>query len=65
MYTIFFNFLGDSYKSLMFLFRIGRSTISNIIGETVVAIYDALKDDYLKVSLLLLIENNVNIMHLL
>lgn len=44
-----FFFLGDSYKSLMYLFRIPANTISIIIPEVCQAIYDVLKDEYLKV----------------
>ncbi|XP_015905945.1 uncharacterized protein [Parasteatoda tepidariorum] len=35
---------GDSYSSLMFLFRIDKSTLSNFIPETCEAIYAALQD---------------------
>ncbi|KAK4883934.1 hypothetical protein RN001_000205 [Aquatica leii] len=41
---------GDSYKSLMYLFRIPANTISTIIPEVCQAIYDVLKDEYLKCS---------------
>ncbi|XP_063923528.1 uncharacterized protein LOC135137732 [Zophobas morio] len=40
---------GDSYKSLMYLFRIPANTISTIIPEVCQAIYNVLKDEYLKI----------------
>ncbi|KAF5276096.1 hypothetical protein FQR65_LT16497 [Abscondita terminalis] len=39
---------GESYKSLMFSFRIGDSTISKFIPEVCCAIYNSLKEEYLK-----------------
>ncbi|XP_030758575.1 putative nuclease HARBI1 isoform X2 [Sitophilus oryzae] len=39
---------GDSFQSLMYLFRIPTNTLSQIIPEVCKAIYDVLKDDYLK-----------------
>jgi hypothetical protein len=43
-------FSGDSYHSLMYLFRIPVSTMSLFIPEVCVAIYEVLKDMYLKVG---------------
>lgn len=40
---------GDSYRSLMLLFRVPHNTISGIVSETCKAIYSALVTDYLKV----------------
>lgn len=40
---------GDSYRSLMLLFRVPHNTISGIVPETCTAIYSALVNDYLKV----------------
>nr|CAH7717953.1 unnamed protein product [Callosobruchus chinensis] len=39
---------GDSYRSLMYLFRVPANTISLIIPEVCQAIYDVLKDEFLK-----------------
>lgn len=44
-------YTGDSFKSLMYLFRVHQSTISKIIPEVCAAIYSALKDDFLKVKI--------------
>ena len=41
--------LGDSYKSMAFLYRIPSTTLSQIIPETCAAIYKCLKDEYMKV----------------
>lgn len=41
---------GDSYKSLMYLFRIPANTISLIIPEVCDAIYSVLKNEFLKVN---------------
>ncbi|KAL8569159.1 hypothetical protein ACOMHN_020286 [Nucella lapillus] len=40
---------GDSFISLSYLFRVGDNTIRKIVLETCEAIYEELKDDYLKV----------------
>ena len=45
--TIHYLAYGDSQKSLSFLYRIGRSTISGIINETC-AIWGTLKDEYVR-----------------
>lgn len=42
--------LGDSYQSLEYLYRIPKSTSSSMIPETCQAIYDCLRDEYMKVS---------------
>ena len=39
---------GDTYQSLMYQFRIHRTTISQIIQEVCSAIYKALQPDYMK-----------------
>lgn len=49
MITLRFLVTGDSYKSLMFFFRVPHNTISTIIPETCKVIFDVLKIDYLKV----------------
>lgn len=41
---------GDSYRSLMLLFRVPHNTISGIVSETCDAIYSALRTEYLKVK---------------
>lgn len=41
---------GDSYKSLMYLFRIPSNTICTIIPEVCDAIYSVLKNDFMKVN---------------
>ena len=41
---------GDSYQSLEYLYRIPKSTLSSMIPETCQAIYDCLRDEYMKVS---------------
>lgn len=40
-------FSGETQSSLQFLFRIKQNTISKIITETVPAIYNVLKDEFL------------------
>lgn len=40
---------GESFSSLHFQFKIGKSTISSIIPEVCQAIYDVLKIEYLSV----------------
>lgn len=42
---------GDSYRSLMYLFRIPANTICTIIPEVCDAIYKVLKDEYMKVNM--------------
>lgn len=44
------SFSGDSYHSLMYLFRIPVCTISKIVPEVCKALYDTLHEEYLKVS---------------
>ena len=43
-------FLGESFRSLSFQYRIGERTVSNIISETCQALYEAMKQQYLKVG---------------
>lgn len=49
--TLRFLSSGDSYRSLMLLFRVPHNTISKIVSETCKAIYFSLRDKYLKVFL--------------
>lgn len=42
-------FIGDSYSSLSYLFRIPKCTISLIVPEVCRAIMSALQEDYIKV----------------
>ena len=46
--TIRFLATGESFQSLSFQFRIGRTTISNIVMEVCVAICDVFGKDYLR-----------------
>ncbi|XP_048036196.1 protein ALP1-like [Megalobrama amblycephala] len=46
--TLRFLATGETFRSLSFQYRIGRSTISEIVMETCQALYDVLKDDHLK-----------------
>lgn len=47
--TLRFIATGDSYRSLEFLSRISRKTISVIVPEVLQAIIDGLQEEYLKV----------------
>lgn len=47
--TLHFLATGNSYRSLQYLFMIPQCTISNIIPETLDAIYEVLSPHYLKV----------------
>ncbi|KAK5645349.1 hypothetical protein RI129_006649 [Pyrocoelia pectoralis] len=47
--TLRFLATGESYKSLSFSFRVGHSTISEIIPEVCSVIYKNLRQNYLKV----------------
>lgn len=49
MITLRYLSSGDSYRSLMLLFRVPHNTISGIVAETTGAIYTVLKGEYLKV----------------
>lgn len=40
---------GDSYRSLMLLFRVPHNTISGIVPQTCKAIFESLRTDFLKV----------------
>ena len=46
--SLFLIFSGESQESLHLSFRLGQSTISGIVKETVKAIYKVLAPDYLK-----------------
>ncbi|KAK7156966.1 hypothetical protein R3I94_006883 [Phoxinus phoxinus] len=46
--TLRFLATGESFTSLNFQFRVGKSTISLIVTETCEALYRALSKDYLK-----------------
>ncbi|KAF4115237.1 hypothetical protein G5714_002726 [Onychostoma macrolepis] len=47
--TLRFLATGESFKSLRFHYRVGTSTISQIVVETCAALYQVLKEDFLKV----------------
>lgn len=49
--TLRFLSSGDSFRSLMLLFRVAHNTISCIVSTTCKAIYSALVNDYLKVRM--------------
>ena len=42
------NFEVPTYQSHSYSYRVGRSTVSNIVSEICIAIYESLKDPYLK-----------------
>ena len=46
--TIHYLAYGDSHQSLSFAYRISRSSVSSIIHETWAAIWEALKEVYLR-----------------
>ena len=48
LYTLRYLATGESFSSLQFQFRISKSTISLFIPEVCEAIYESLKDKYLK-----------------
>ena len=48
-----FFFTGESFHSLELSYQIGEQTISLIVSETYQAIYENLRDKYLKVRKLL------------
>nr|XP_022903097.1 protein ALP1-like [Onthophagus taurus] len=47
--TLRFLATGESYRSLMYSFRVSESTISLFVPKVCRAIYDTLREDYLKV----------------
>ncbi|XDV16266.1 hypothetical protein PO909_016059, partial [Leuciscus waleckii] len=49
MITLWFLATGESFKSLSYQFRVGMSTIQQFVPETCAAIYQVLKEKYLKV----------------
>ncbi|KAF3844273.1 hypothetical protein F7725_013614, partial [Dissostichus mawsoni] len=48
MVTLRFLATGESFKSLSYQFRMGVSTIGQFVPETCTAIYEVLKEKYLK-----------------
>lgn len=42
---------GETYKSLSFQYRIGATTVSDIVKDTCAALHQVLKDDFLKVRI--------------
>ena len=46
--TIRYLASGNSQQSMSFAYRLGRTTVSNIIQDTCLAIWDALSETYLK-----------------
>ncbi|KAF3835412.1 hypothetical protein F7725_027970, partial [Dissostichus mawsoni] len=48
MVTLQFLATGESFKSLSYQFRVGVSTIRQFVPETCTAIYEVLKEKYLK-----------------
>ena len=44
---------GESQQLLSFQYRLGRNTVSNIVYETSVAIFECLKETYLRISQIL------------
>lgn len=49
MITLRYLLTGDSYRSLMLLFRVPHNTISGIVPLTCKAIFHSLRTEYLKV----------------
>ncbi|KAF4103576.1 hypothetical protein G5714_016459 [Onychostoma macrolepis] len=47
--TLRFLATGETYKSLSFQYRIGATTVSDIVKHTCAALHQVLKDDFLKV----------------
>ena len=47
---LFFFGLGDSFVSLSYLFRVGRTTISEIVLDVCEAIISQLEKQYVQVS---------------
>ena len=56
-------FLGESYTSLQYLYRIPKQTISKIVPEVCDAIHTALKEEYLKVSVTKLESSGVTVIN--
>lgn len=46
--TLRFLATGETYKSLSFQYRIGATTVSDIVKHTCAALHQVLKDDFLK-----------------
>jgi hypothetical protein len=61
--TIWYSATGDSFTSLMYLFRISKQFISSMIPGVLKAIFESLQD-YVKVSSLLLYFFNVTIFYI-
>ena len=46
--TLRFLVTGESFESLSFQFRIGKTTVGNIVLEVCSAIYDSLREEFLQ-----------------
>lgn len=55
--TLRFLGTGDSYRSLMFLFRVPHNTISDIVPATCKALYDTLCGEFLQVPIFDILQN--------
>lgn len=42
---------GETFKCLSFQYRIGNTTVSNIVMETCEALHQVMKEEFLKVGL--------------
>lgn len=51
MCSLIYSFKGESFKSLSYQFRVGLSTILQFVPETCAAIYQVLKERYIKVCM--------------
>jgi hypothetical protein len=52
--TLRFLSTGNSYEDLKFSTKIATQTLGHIIPETCLALYDVLKDKYMKVKIYLI-----------
>jgi len=46
-----FGVLGDSFASLQYLYRLGRTTIGQLVHETCNAIVTSLQHEFMKVRI--------------